>query len=251
MKKELCWNITSKCNQDCIYCFRAQNIQECTLSENIQILEYLNDIGIKAITWSGGEPLLYPHLSNLLKKAKEYSITNKINSNASLFLKNIPFIIDHVDNFTFSLDSIDNQINQKLGRGYNHLKNVDSAISYLKNHPLKKHITINVVASSINLKSLQNLISYLNNVKIDAIRVFQAVPLRDKSIETYNFTKITDEQFDDVKNLFNEAIAVRDISYRDMKDHEKKYLIISQDGRLCYNKNGVDIIVKDLREAIR
>lgn len=251
MNKELCWNITSRCNQDCIYCFRALGLPECTLAQNMKILDYIRDTNVKELTWSGGEPFMYPHLAELLKKASVYNIKNKINTNASLFIPKIDSIVDYVDNFTFSLDSINRDINTRLGRGWEHYKNVDSAVTYLKNNHSSKTITINIVASRLNVDNIGPLIDYLNSIDINGVRVFQISPIRGRSIETYAATKISKEKFEEVKECCRMGLKVRDLTFRSQEDLEGKYLVISPDGSLCYNKNGQDILIKNLKEVTR
>ena len=38
MEKEICWNITARCNQNCKYCHRFLNIMDLTYDENLKIL---------------------------------------------------------------------------------------------------------------------------------------------------------------------------------------------------------------------
>jgi MoaA/NifB/PqqE/SkfB family radical SAM enzyme len=251
MTKELCWNITSRCNQDCIYCFRALDIPECQLSENMTILDYIHGLGIKELTWSGGEPLMYPHLSNLLRRAKELAITNKINTNASLFVQKAESIMDYVDNITFSLDSMNSATNFKLGRGRKHYKIIDKSIQYVKNNHPDKQLTINIVASKFNLNDLPDLVSYLNFSSINSVRVFQISPIRGRSLLTHNDIKISNETFEYVKEYCKLNLNAADLTFRNQGDLEEKYLVISPDGNLCYSKDGKDIIIKNLREATR
>jgi Fe-coproporphyrin III synthase len=70
---------TNICNHNCYYCaYRAENLQlgqDMSKTDSIpreKMLEITDDIismGVKAITFSGGgEPLVYPHLAEVLKK---------------------------------------------------------------------------------------------------------------------------------------------------------------------------------------
>ena len=51
-KEEVCWLITTKCNQRCHYCHRFLNIQDLSFDDNKKILMNLIQEDIKRITWS-------------------------------------------------------------------------------------------------------------------------------------------------------------------------------------------------------
>lgn len=79
--QEVCWNITAKCNQSCKYCHRFLNIDDLEYEKNKKILMKMIEEGIKEITWTGGEALLYPRIIELLKIAKQHGIKSKLITN--------------------------------------------------------------------------------------------------------------------------------------------------------------------------
>ena len=76
---------TNRCNHNCWYCaYRTDNLQlgkDMKLTDEIpeeKMMEIIDDcieMGVKAITFSGGgEPLLYPYMKEVLKKLKDSPI---------------------------------------------------------------------------------------------------------------------------------------------------------------------------------
>ena len=45
IEKEICWNITARCNQNCKYCHRFLKVKDLSFSENLSILNNLKQAG--------------------------------------------------------------------------------------------------------------------------------------------------------------------------------------------------------------
>jgi len=86
---------TNKCVHNCFYCVYnpkfssihsdIDRISEIPKEKMMEVLSDLKEIGVKAITFSGGgEPLFYPHIEETLKKVKEYGFDYAMITNAQL-----------------------------------------------------------------------------------------------------------------------------------------------------------------------
>ena len=69
-------SLTDKCNLRCVYCMPEDKVYENNLiNDTLSFNDYkfiingLSQVGIKKIKFTGGEPLLYPHLIELIKYA--------------------------------------------------------------------------------------------------------------------------------------------------------------------------------------
>ncbi len=79
-------NITSACNQHCLYCEIGRNIaSEKATNPNFEELKMLIDemsgIGIKRLAINGGEPFLYPKILDLIEYAGSKNVRCNITSN--------------------------------------------------------------------------------------------------------------------------------------------------------------------------
>lgn len=240
-KKEVCWNITTRCNQSCKYCHRFLGINDLCYEENERILDNLIKDGITDITWTGGEALLYPNLIGLLKKAKENGIKNKLITNGMLLAQNNEFedICNYLNSLTLSIDSTNNEINAELGRGENHYNNIKKILDNVQNKELK--LNINTVVSKKNINQLDQLGDFLNTYKINSWRVFKFMPLRETAERNREQFEISDTEFENQKTIFQKFENIMSVDFRQEKDMENKYILLVANGDIVKTENGKDI----------
>lgn len=241
--KEICWNITARCNQTCKYCHRFLNIRELSYDENLKILNKLIKQGVTDITWTGGEALLINYLDKLLKISWQNVIKNKLITNGKLLTnKKIDTIAKYMDSITLSIDSIDNEINEKTGRGFNHYDTIKRILDYIQmNYPNIK-IRINSVISSYT-KNVDGLIEFLNNYNIYSWRIFKFMPLRELAITNRERFYISMEEYEQVLKKIKQTSRIKLIDSRTEIDMEKKYVLILADGSIMITENGKDVKV--------
>ena len=246
--REVCLFLTLNCNQNCGYCHRFLGINELDIEHNKKIINKIAEDGIESMTFTGGEPLLYSNIIELLKFAKQKGIKSKIITNGEILAKNKEMreIYEYLDSLTLSIDSINSEINEKLGRGYNHYENIKTVLESLREYNLK--VNINTVVSKVNIDSLQELGKFLNNYKINTWRVFKFIPLREKA-------KINEQQFEISKidfrlkrPLFVSFPNIQKVEYREDEDMENKYVLIMPNGNVVVTENKRDVTIGNILE---
>ncbi len=73
-KSQVQWSITGRCNYHCRHCFMSApdyRGSDLSLEQMIHILDELDSCGIKAISITGGEPLVNPHFYDILDEMKK------------------------------------------------------------------------------------------------------------------------------------------------------------------------------------
>ena len=237
-KKEICWNITTRCNQGCRYCHRFLNINDLTFNENEKILNNLINDGVTDITWTGGEALIYENIEELIKRAYKKGIRNKLITNGKILANSNMQILNYLDSLTLSLDSTNNKINQELGRGEEHYTNVKYILDYIKENNIDIKLRINTVANKLNIDNISEFILFLNEYNIYAWRIFRFMPLRETAVKNKNEFEILDEQFNFIKEKCNKEC---NITYREEDDMEKKYVLLVANGDIVITENGKDV----------
>ncbi len=243
IKKKVCWNIVSRCNQNCKYCHRFINIRELDYKENEKILYNLIRDGITHITWTGGEALLYPELYKLIKISKENGIYNRIITNGKLLEQNYE-ILNYLDDLTISLDSIKSKTNDILGRGEKHFTNIHNILNYIKLENYKKlKVNINTVVNKQNLEEIEELGDFLNNYKIGIWKLYQFMPLRESAEKNREIFEITNFEFDSVlRKIYEKYENISSVTFKKQEDLEKNILILAN-GDIIKTENGIDFLL--------
>jgi radical SAM protein with 4Fe4S-binding SPASM domain len=72
-KPVIVWNMTRACNLSCFHCYASATFEpapdELNHSQGVRLIESLTDYGVPVILFSGGEPLLHPHLFEFIALA--------------------------------------------------------------------------------------------------------------------------------------------------------------------------------------
>lgn len=250
--KNICWNITTRCNANCKFCNRMEDAEELEFELNKRILYDLYQCGVKKITWTGGEALLYPRLAELIKLSSELGIKNHLITNGLLldnvFLKQT---VDCLNYITLSLDSCDSKINKRLGRFENQFQIVKNRIKSIKVNQKNCKIKLNTIASSCNLKSIVEITEFISCTTIDRWNIFRFNDFRGIAKSNYTDFSISDEEFSQLKDFIREALTSYGfpnsfVEFLDNDILEKNYILIRADGAVVITRDSKDIILGNL-----
>ncbi len=237
---KVCWNITSRCNKNCQYCFKF-NKEDLSLEENKKILNSLIERDVERIAWSGGEPYLYKDLKELLKISKEHNILNYVNTNATLLnADNLKENIQYVDRLIISLDFIDEDLNSQYEIGENYFEHVKKILKLVKKIKPEIEIKINTVVFRGNIDKLEDLYNELLNYDIDCWKLIRFFPIRGKSLEDNNLA-VTDDEFRKVIANFKDRKQNFEIVIHGLKEMKERHIIVLSSGKLVYSEGGEDI----------
>ena len=243
---KVCWNITSKCNRNCKYCFKF-NKDDLSLEKNKKVLDNLVKIGVKKISWTGGEPFLYKELPILLKLSKKYGIINSVNTNlTTVDIDNLKEKIENIDRLIISLDFVRDDLNLKYGIGKDYYLHVSKILKKIKDINPDIIIQLNTVLFSGNISRMNELYEEINKYNIDYWKIIRFLPIRGKAYAEKDVLAITDEQFENFVSQFNNRKQKFKIIIHGLTEMEKKHIIVLSSGKLIYSEKGQDVEVKSL-----
>lgn len=247
--KKMCWWITDQCNEGCIYCFRAlNNINKFDTKQHMFILDRIIGYGTEQITWSGGEALLVPHVTQLMKYAKEHGIYNKLTTNGKLLTpEKIEEIKPYIDLVALSIDSFNDNTNQSIGRGKEHRKTVINRIKHLIDSNIL--VDINTVVVRQNINDLVDMAEFLKENPINGKwKLMTFFPIRDRALENKDKLEIDDKIFiETVNTLKKDYPSINIVSM--MNDQiQQQYPGVRANGDLLVTRNFHDIILGNMTE---
>ena len=82
------WNFTNACNLRCKHCYQRAGLPlstELTLQEKFDVIKQLDQAGIAAVAFSGGEPTIHPHFLVVLKAAVDAGMYTALATNGLAF----------------------------------------------------------------------------------------------------------------------------------------------------------------------
>ncbi|MGN0457296.1 MAG: radical SAM protein [Acutalibacteraceae bacterium] len=243
--KSVCWDITSKCNEQCLFCYRDTDSEEASLEKNKKILKNLISIGVGKISFVGGEPLLYKHLFELINYGRsldnriQYSLTtnavllatfdgqNDFKINTKLLEK----IVCSFDWITFSMDAPTDQLQTEMGRNSHHISRVINLLEYISSLNCDIRIKINTVVSKVNINSLHEMIPLLETYRINRWKLFKFLPSRGEALVNKDMFEISTQSY---QKCINELIQKShlNITYNNDVDFQKTYITINSKGYL-------------------
>ncbi len=248
---KLCWNLTTLCNENCVYCFRELLEKPLDLDNDLIILKKLKAIGTTSITFAGGEPLLFKGLDILMQECNKLGIKANLITNGSLLNKdNLDIYLSNITKLTFSIDSPNCYINETSGRGAHHYEHIKKLLPYINEKYPNIILEVNTVVTYDNSDEMDFMFEALGSeisfYGLKKWKISRFCPLRGYARERRNLLSVPDVVFESIKDNYADKRAFFEIQVRNL-DAIEENIIISPSGNMKKAVNSEEYtVVSDL-----
>ena len=160
--------LTYKCNSRCTYCdipVKPANIRIKEIAPEVVIenLAAMKRLGVKVVDFTGGEPLIYRHLPEVLKAAKQMGLFTSLANSGTLYPKVAHEIKGLVDDLKFSLSTTDPEF-YKNERGIDGFEKVIESIKLARS--LGEQPSIIATATPESIGSMERVIRLAHDLGV-------------------------------------------------------------------------------------
>ena len=240
----VCWNITSRCNDKCKFCYREEHLEELPFDKQKAVIHNIAQADIKKLTFAGGEPLLVQNIKLLIDYAKEEGLITSLTTNA-LKLDNddtlLMFLLKHLDWLTFSLDAESDSLQSEMGRNAIHASRVIHILERIKEIPGRNcRIKVNTVVSKINADEVEHVGEVIRKYDVDRWKLFQFTPVRGSAKRNREMYDISDADYQGIVNgMVKEFTNDRTkVCASDSKGIEMSYFVVFSNGDIRVSTQG-------------
>jgi len=167
--KTIALSITSKCEENCTYCFRKEQKDTTLLEFKKKLANEINENGnLQKIVITGGNPELNPDFWGICKEVKKRGLKLKVHSNYSN-MKTWEKYLEIADEVAIPIDSLGKQ----KFRSEKSAKNFILALNYFFG---KKKVQVHSVASKrsdAELKKIQKFLEQKNFFEKNSWKIFK------------------------------------------------------------------------------
>ena len=237
------WIITSQCNCKCSFCElgvedKYKPEEEVSTERAFEIVKELKDLGIKYVTFSGGEVFMRKDIWEIIRELKNFDFKVGIVSNGlllnSLSKERIEFMNKYLDTLVVSIDSSVSEEHNKFRNTPMLFELIMKGITKLQLHGFK-NITFESIIMGSNYKRIPSLIELTKEIYVRKI-MFRPINIISNFPQLSSVTN---------KNEFADYDVEEIIKYIDFGIAKAKELNVDTD--LIFNRKWITEYFRNLK----
>lgn len=196
--------LTRGCNLRCIHCLNnsgKKNDDELTKEEWIELIKKFASYGVQEIRFTGGEPLIFSGIYDLIKKATENGICTSLGTNGTLIDEKIAQKLKEsgLKKAVISIDG--NETTHDLIRGKGNYEKAFKGLKYLK------EVGIDVRVNSVIMRSnMEDIIKFSKKMHKEKITLFIRRFIESGRAKELENNMLSKKDYDYVKEKLDDEI---------------------------------------------
>ena len=200
------WDITYRCNLECLHCDRylcRGLFEEMSTDKTLTVLDRLKEMDAKEVVLSGGEPLLRKDIFEIIEYAHDKKMNVYLSTNGTLLTHEISekIVSLGVKEVMISFDGSTAQTHDKM-RGKKVFdqvkKGAKTLAEVISNKSGKTRLRMNTVLTALNLKDAEGFVDLAHEIGFREIVIFY---LMNWGNTTINLQKLIPEPSQHLKAL--------------------------------------------------
>jgi len=183
------WNLTDRCNLNCIHCYNrsgpgCQAEGELTTAEALDLIDDLAGMGIPLVLFSGGEPLMREDIWELAQHARKKGIKMALSTNGTLITTEVAYRIrdSGIEYAGISLDGARAETHDRFRNSASSFKRAVAAFSSCREAGLRCGVRVTLTRE--NCGELEALIDLAITLGASRFCLYWLVPA-GRGIESY------------------------------------------------------------------
>ncbi len=177
-KPVIVWNVTNKCNLNCIHCYaKANNMtknEELSTEEGYKLIDDLSNFQVPVLLFSGGEPLLRKDIFKLLEYSKKRGMRSVLSTNGTLITEDVAIKLKNacVSYVGISFDGI-KETNDKFRGVHGAYEKALEGIKNCKKYGIK--VGLRFTINKKNYKEIKSIFKMMKEENINRICFYHLV----------------------------------------------------------------------------
>lgn len=233
------FHITAKCSQACPYCWGPRRFRIPVDTDTAQrIIARIQELGVRRIVFTGGDPLQRADAPVLIRFAKETGLETALSTTGDFVTPEIlDSISPYLDLISLPLDGSTNEINSRT-KHPGHFSAVMQSLDWLRFYPnidvkVCTPVTRHNLSDVPAIADLVERYSYNTQARV-FYNIFQAFPRAMFSVK-WDKLIVSDDEFADLKNLVGSKENIR-INFLSHATLDKLYVMIFPNGNMTIPK---------------
>lgn len=173
--REIAVEVTTACNLACGICFHAgADTRHLPLSVLLEVFKQMRHAGLRHVRFTGGEPLLYPHLQKAVLAARKFGFHVSLNTNGLLFDEaRAEFFRRSADSILISMQGCDSSSESRLTGMKGDFREKLRRIRLIANQC--RHVRIGTVVSRHLIDHLADYLRILGSAQVTHWELYRPI----------------------------------------------------------------------------